>query len=133
MRTHRNKTQRIRSLKGGGATKNPIDDISTFVFQSNQISTQYNTDQRFNEIGIIHVTDSDAIGSFRAMGTDFANVFGAKGFDNSIIDRARNKALIKMARMLSNKQKVCGLRMEITQHPQLIFVHLYGTLLEIKQ
>ena len=114
----------------GGA--NPIQNPAIYIFGSNQISTQYNTDPRFAEKGIIHVTDSDAIGTFRAIGTDFANVFGAKGFDNSIIDRARNKALSKMAMLLTNQQKVCGLRMEITQHPQLIFVHLYGTLLELK-
>jgi hypothetical protein len=59
-------------------------------------------------------------------------MFGAKGFDNSIIDVARNKALVKMTSLLTSKQKVCGLRMEITQYPQLVFVHLYGTLLESK-
>lgn len=122
----RNKTRKMR----GGA--NPIQNPAIYIFNSNQISTQYNTDPRFAEKGIIHVTDSDAIGTFRAIGTDLANVFGAKGFDNSIIDRARNKALSKMAMLLTNRQKVCSLRMELTQHPQLIFVHLYGTLLELK-
>ena len=121
-----NKTRKIRG--GSNAQKNP----AIFIFGSNQISTQYNTDPNFVERGIIHVTDSDAIGSIRAFGTDIANVFGAKGFDNSIIDKARNKALVKMTTLLSSKQKVCGLRMEITQYPQLVFVHLYGTLLESK-
>jgi hypothetical protein len=125
----RDKTRKMR----GGATAHPLKNYANYVFSTNQISTQYNTDPRFNEIGIIHVTDSDAIGSFRAIGTDFANVFGAKGFDNSIIDIARNRALVKLAKMLTNKQKVCGLRMEITQNPQLIFVHLYGTLLQLNQ
>ena len=125
----RDKTRKMR----GGATAQNSKKHANYIFSSNQISTQYNTDPRFNEIGIIHVTDSDAVGSFRAIGTGVANVFGAKGFDNSIIDKARNKALIKMAKMLTNKQKVCALRMEITQNPQLIFVHLYGTLLELKQ
>lgn len=118
---------KTRKMYGGA------NNHANYVFSTNQISTQYNIDPRFNEIGIIHVTDSDAIGSFRAIGTDFANVFGAKGFDNSIIDIARNRALVKLAKMLTNKQKVCGLRMEITQNPQLIFVHLYGTLLQLNQ
>ena len=74
-----NKTRKIR---GGG----PATNSAIFIFGTNQISTQYNTDPNFVEKGIIHVTDSDAIGSLRAMGTDFANIFGAKGFDNSIID-----------------------------------------------
>jgi hypothetical protein len=117
----------------GGANAHPSKNYVNYVFSTNQISTQYNIDPRFNEIGIIHVTDSDAIGSFRAIGTDLANAFGAKGFDNSIIDIARNRALVKLAKMLTNKQKVCGLRMEITQNPQLIFVHLYGTLLQLNQ
>jgi len=123
----RNKTRKTRSMKGGA----PIDP-SVFIFGSTQISTLNNTDPRFVEKGIIHVTDSDAIGSFRAIGTDFANIFGAKGFDNSIIDRARNKALVKMSSLIGPRQKVSGLRMEVTQYPQLIFVHLYGTLLEFK-
>ena len=118
---------KTRKMYGGA------NNYANYVFSTNQISTQYNIDPRFNEIGIIHVTDSDAIGSFRAIGTDFANVFGAKGFDNSIIDIARNRALVKLAKMLTNKQKVCSLRMEITQNPQLIFVHLYGTLLQLNQ
>ena len=125
----RDKTRKIR----GGVNAHLSKNYANYVFSTNQISTQYNIDSRFNEIGIIHVTESDAVGSFRAIGTDLANMFGAKGFDNSIIDIARNRALVKLARMLTNKQKVCGLRMEITQNPQLIFVHLYGTLLQLNQ
>ena len=61
-------------------------------------------------------------------------MFGAKGFDNSVIDELRNKTLSTLKTMINQNQKVCNLRMEIGHgDPALILHHIYGTLLEKKQ
>lgn len=125
----RDKTRKMR----GGATSQNSKMRANYIFNTNRLSTLANTDQRYVETGIIHVTESDASGLFREIGTGVANVFGRKGFDNSIIDKARNKALEKIQSMLKPNQKVCGLRVEMTNQPNLFFVHLVGTLLELKQ
>ena len=119
-----------RNLKGGASDK------ETFIFSSNNISTQPNEDINYKEIGIIHVTDSAAVNAIKAFGTGIANIFGAKGFDNSVYDRARNSALAKIMKQINkDTQKICNLRMDIDNGSQssLFFVHIYGTLLEKKK
>jgi hypothetical protein len=96
---------------------------------TNQITTQANDDPAYHEIGIIHVTDSAAINVARGFVTNVSNFFGAKGFDNTVFDLARNGALNQMKMLMSDTQKVCNLRMETSNDPTLVFVHLYGTLL----
>ncbi len=118
------------NLKGGAPNK----DI--FIFPSNNISTQPNQDINYKEIGVIHVTDSAAVNALKGFATGVANIFGAKGFDNSVYDRARNSALAKIMKQINtNTQKICNLRMDIDNGSQssLFFVHLYGTLLEKKK
>jgi len=124
----RNKTRKMR----GGAVETKTKDYDIYVFSTNQISTLENSDPNYKEIGIIHITDSDASGAFRTIGTGVANAFGAKGFDNSIIDRARNKALKKMATLIKPNQKVCGLKVEMSMphNTKLYLVNFVGTLLE---
>ena len=124
----RNKT---RKMRGGGVATQP-KDYNIYVFPTNQISTLENSDPNYKEIGIIHITDSDASGVFRTIGTGLANAFGAKGFDNSILDRARNRALKKMATFIKPTQKVCGLKVEMVlpSNTTLYLVNFVGTLLE---
>lgn len=123
-----NKTRKMR----GGAVENKTKDYDIYVFPTNQISTLENSDPNYKEIGIIHITDSDASGVFRTIGTGLANAFGAKGFDNSILDRARNRALKKMATFIKPTQKVCGLKVEMVlpSNTTLYLVNFVGTLLE---
>ena len=117
-----------RNLKGGGS--------ETYIFPSQNISTQPNEDINYKEIGIIHVTDSAAVNALKGFATGVANIFGSKGFDNSVYDNARNSALRKIMRQINkDTQKVCNLRMDVDigSHSALFFVHLYGTLLEKKK
>ena len=118
-------------MRGGGVATQP-KDYNIYVFPTNQISTLENSDPNYKEIGIIHITDSDASGVFRTIGTGLANAFGAKGFDNSILDRARNRALKKMTTLIKPTQKVCGLKVEMVlpSNTTLYLVNFVGTLLE---
>jgi hypothetical protein len=101
-----------------------------YIFSSERISTQSNTDMNYQEVGIIHVTESSAINMARNMVTNVYNAVGAQGFDNTIFDSARNQALTKMNQQLTEDHKVSNLRMEVSSDPNLVFVHLYGTLLK---
>ena len=60
------------------------------IFKSERISTQPCNDPTYKEIGIIHMSDSIAVNLLRDATSDLFNVFGAKGFDNSIYDKLRN-------------------------------------------
>jgi hypothetical protein len=120
-----------RNIKGGGSS-----DKDTFIFPSQNVSTQPNEDINYKEIGIIHVTDSAAVNALKGFATGVANIFGSKGFDNSVYDRARNSALAKLMRQINkDTQKICNLRMDIDNGSEssLFFVHIYGTLLEKKK
>ena len=101
-----------------------------YIFSSERISTQPNTDINYQEVGIIHVTESSAINMARGLVTNVYNAVGAQGFDNTIFDSARNQALEKMSQQLTEEHKVSNLRMEVTNDPTLVFIHLYGTLLK---
>lgn len=115
------------------ASSNVVTDVSSiYVYRSPQITSQINADATYQEVGIVHVTESAAINAARGLVTGAANFFGAKGFDNTVFDTARNDALAKMAGQLTPNQKVCNLRMETSSDATLVFVHLYGTLLETK-
>lgn len=114
-----------KTRKGGNLS-------NLYIFNSNQISNQQNYNNNYKEIGIIHITESGAINLIRSAATGLLNVFGSKGFDNTIYDKTRNLALNRLQSMLKSNQKVCNLRMEIENisQSQLFFIHLYGTLLE---
>jgi len=109
----------------------PYMDVSKFVFNSANITTQPNVDPAFKEVGIIHISDSAAINALRDAATGFTNMFGLKGFDNTIVDDLRNNTLRELQSIIKPNQKVCNLRMDIeNKEPALIFHHVYGTLLE---
>ena len=143
---NKNKTNNIKSktckksksklnIKGGGSGGSGSDRSNLFIYSSQHISTQPNTDNNYKEIGIVHITESAAINAIKGLMTGVANIFGAKGFDNSVYDKARNTALNKiMTQIDKTKQKICNLRMEVENNPasSLFFIHLYGTLLQKK-
>ena len=111
------------------------NDPATYIYSSHNITSQQNQDPNYKEIGIVHITESAAINALKGFATGVANIFGAKGFDNSVYDKARNTALNKIMKQIdTKKQKICNLRMDVENNPQssLFFIHLYGTLLEKK-
>jgi hypothetical protein len=109
----------------------PPNASALYIFSSAQISTQPNTDSDYQEIGVIHVTESAAVNVVRGAATDFVGIFGNNGFDNTVFDVARNDGLTKILGMLKLNQKVCNLCMDAeSSNPSLFFVHFYGTLLE---
>ena len=124
------KKNKVNSNQKGGVD---VKSKFNFIYPSQNISTQPNTDINYREIGIVHITESAAVNLLKGIATGFANIFGAKGFDNSVYDKARNSALTKiMGQINKDTQKICNLRMDVENNPQssLFFIHLYGTLLE---
>ena len=125
------RTLKINKLKGGAGEGKP----DFYIYKSSNISTQQNQDINYKEVGIIHITESGAINIVKGFATGFANMFGSKGFDNSVYDKTRNLALSKIMKQINvQTQKICNLRMEIENNPasSSFFIHLYGTLLEKK-
>jgi hypothetical protein len=106
------------------------DVSSSEIFMTDKISTQPCNDSNYKEIGIIHLSDSMALNMLRNAATGVFNVFGQKGFDNSIYDQLRNGCFTKMNDLLKDGQRVCNLRVDIERDEALIYMHLYGTLLE---
>jgi hypothetical protein len=102
------------------------------VFASDKISTQPCNDPEYKEIGIIHMSDSVGLNALRNAATNIFNLVGAKGFDNKIYDKLRNSCLEKLKKTVKENQRVCNLRIEIERDAQLIYLHLYGTLMENK-
>ena len=120
----------MMDVSGMDISGTDVSGTAAYIYKSTQISTQPNTDTDYQEIGVIHVTDSSPINAARGLATGVANFFGSKGFDNTVFDFARNDALEKMSEQLTASQKVCNLRMEVSNDTNLVFVHLYGTLLD---
>ena len=129
------KSKSKKNLQNKKLNKNKIGGAATnnFIFPSQHISTQPNSDANYIEVGIVHITESAAINALKGFATGVANIFGSGGFDTSSYDKARNSALNSIVNKINKQtQKICNLRMEIENNPQssLFFVHLYGTLLQ---
>ena len=82
------------------------------------MSIQPNIDPDYEEVGIIHYTE-----------LSFLQLFGDVGLNNRY-EQARATALTKVKDSLSKTQKVCNLRIEVTQEGQLVTATVYGTLLD---
>ena len=124
----KNKTQKIRKIKKslGGATETHIN-----IYSTTKITTEPNTDSSYFPVGLVHFSDSEGINSVRGFATGVANIFGNKGFDNTIYDKLRNNTLSKVNSLIKQNQKICSCRMDFEiGGPQLIFHHFYGTLYE---
>lgn len=102
------------------------------IFATDNISTQPCNDPEYKEIGIIHMSDSIGLNALRNAATNIFNLVGAKGFDNKIYDKLRNSCLDQLKQIVKKNQRVCNLRIEIERDAQLIYMHLYGTLMENK-
>lgn len=126
-KNQRNNTKKNKKYKKGGD-----DSVDKFIFITKNISSQQNMDNSYEEIGLVHLTDSTGINIIRDFATGVTNMFGAKGFDNAVYDYARNSALQKMQQKINENQKISNLRMEVSFDKTVVFVHLYGTLLQKK-
>ena len=127
---HNKKTQKVNKLKGGAGGP------ELYIYNSANISTQQNQDINYKEVGIIHITESGAVNFVKGFASGVANIFGSKGFDNSVYDKARNLAISKIMKQINTQtQKICNLRMDVENNPNSssFFIHLYGTLLEKKK
>ena len=103
-----------------------------YLFSSDKISIQ-SIPSDYKQIGIIHISDSAGLNFVRQFGTNMANTFGSKGFDNSIYDELRNKVLTKLQGMIDLDNKVFNVRIDVESSgptSATIFVHLYGDLCE---
>ena len=121
-----------RRKKGGNI-------VNEYLFMTTNISTQPNIDPMYEEIGIIHQTETAAINLLRGAVTNFANVFGAKGIDTKIYDELRNTLLDKIEKQvkeISDKSKltlkVSNLRMDIDIQEAQLIMTAYGTLMSQK-
>ena len=130
MKTFRKKIKnsRTRSKKSkkqyGGNNK-------VFIFNTlNKLSMETNKDPTYTEKGIIHTTTVGAINAVRGFATGIANIFGSKGFDNTIYDQKREEALSNLQKSLQPNQKICNLKIEIDSGPEVFFIHTYGSLYE---
>ncbi len=96
---------------------------------------QSNQDSSYKERGIVHMSQPGSVNVVRGFGTDVANIFGRKGFDESKYTKTRQEALKKLEGLLEPGQKVCNLKVdtENVKGNSLYFIHLYGTLLERSQ
>ena len=117
-------------------TTNNSQDINTSsnnatIFFTDKISIQ-SMPNNYKSVGIIHITESSGINVLRGIGTDVANIFGNKGFDNSVYDHLRKITFDKVNSTLNNKQKVFNTRLDFGTNPQgtTIFLNLYGDLCE---
>ncbi len=131
MKSYRNKSKKYlaKTRKNKGGNKG-INDKNYYIFRTDRISTQPNMDNSYKEIGIIHFSDSIAINAARGFVTGVANIFGKKGYENMIYDNLRNDALKLLQEKLASNQKISNVRMEIDRYLDLVYVHIYGTLLE---
>ncbi len=105
--------------------------MKNYIYKTHKISTDPNIDPNYKKVGIVHYSDSAGINLVRGFATGIANVFGSKGFDNTIYDILRKKTLEKISALLTDNQIICSCRMEFdVATPSTVFHHFYGTLYE---
>jgi len=133
MKTFRKKIKNssTRSKRSKKMKKQFGGSNSVFIFNTmNKISMEMNKDPAYVERGIIHTTTVGAINAVRGFATGIANIFGSKGFDNTIYDQKREEVLKDLQKSLGDNQKICNLRIEIDSGPEIFFIHTYGSLYE---
>lgn len=123
-----NESDTTDSVVKNGSTFKKQDE---YIFLHDNITVESNRNKSYKSIGIIHITDSTAVNFVRQGATNVANIFGRKGFDNTIYDNLRNSGLEKLKQQINSDQKVCSLRMDFENTLEgTIFIHIYGTLLQ---
>jgi hypothetical protein len=120
---------KTRKRKGGAAITNPPKN----VILSNIISFSANTESEYKSVGVAHVTESAGVNVLRDIGTELFNILGQKGFQSSVHDYCREKALEKLMSLLtSSNQKLCDVKLDVETNKQTILIHAYGTIYEKK-
>jgi len=123
IKNSRTRSKKSKKQYGGNGT--------VFLFNTlNKLSMEPNKDPSYTEKGIIHTTTVGAINIVRGIASGFANMFGSKGFDNTIYDQKREEALSNLQKSLKQNQKICNLKIEIDSGPEVFFIHTYGSLYE---
>jgi hypothetical protein len=123
IKNSRTRSKKSKKQYGGNGT--------VFFFNTlNKLSMEPNKDPSYTEKGIIHTTTVGAINIVRGIASGFANMFGSKGFDNTIYDQKREEALSNLQKSLKQNQKICNLKIEIDSGPEVFFIHTYGSLYE---
>ena len=110
---------------------------ASYFFPTKNISTQENKDSDYEEVGIVHITDTLGVNVIREGATSVFNIFGQKGFDNSRYDEARNSVLTLMVEEMEKRDidRVCNVRMDAspgTENNSMIIANIYGTALRKK-
>jgi hypothetical protein len=130
MKTFRKKIKNSRTRSKRSKRQYGGND-KVFIFKTlNKLSMETNKDPTYTEKGIIHTTTVGAINIVRGIASGFANMFGSKGFDNTIYDQKREEALSNLQKSLQLNQKICNLKIEIDSGPEVFFIHTYGSLYE---
>jgi hypothetical protein len=119
---------KTRKRKGGAAITNPPKN----VILSNIISFSANTESEYKSVGVAHVTESAGVNVLRDIGTKLFNILGQKGFQSSVHDYCREKALEKLMSLLTSNQKLCDVKLDVETNKQTILIHAYGTIYEKK-
>ena len=88
------------------------------------------TDPSYKHIGIIHCSQIAGINVLRQLGTDWANFFGGKGFDEAVYDYCRKRILNKLEDLLHKDQIVADLKFDMETREGTITLHAHGTLYE---
>ena len=135
--------KKMKTKRGGylwpftsNASKEVADEVKVVdanVFLSDKIGFQ-SIPNNYKSIGILHITESSAINALREIGTSAVNIFGSKGFDNTVYDSLRKDIFDKVINTLKDKQKVYNIKLDFETNPQgsTIFLHLSGDLCEPK-
>jgi len=117
-------SEAVSAMKGGAA----------IITTDDRISNQPNTDDRYKEVGLIHISESATLSLVGDMMQGISNLFGKSGGIDKVYSDTREKALKKLLDKLSAHQKICNLRMEVSSiHPDQITFNMYGTLMEKKR
>jgi hypothetical protein len=106
-------------------------EVEVNIYTTDKISLQ-SIPKNYTAIGILHITESTAINALREAGTGILNLFGNKGFDNTIYDKLRQDTFEMINSKLKDGQKVFNLKFDFETNAQgtTIFIHLYGDLCE---
>lgn len=130
----RSKESYSRSKMAKGARLRRGGSVSTQnIYLTNKLSTEANQDSSYQQIGIIHFTEMSASNAVRRFATDLVNIFGKKGFEGEVYDKARSAGLEKLEGKLEASQKVCNLRIDFEHSVDTIIIHMYGSLYEKKK
>jgi hypothetical protein len=99
------------------------------IFLSDKLNID--PDKKYKTIGIAHHTELAGINALRDMGNDVFNMFGQKGFDTGLYNRARNEAIKVLISKLKSNQVLKSPKFDIElKEKQGIQVHITALVME---